>query len=147
MLPKHGTIGRYNKKCRCVKCRKANAKQHQKYMLAHPEQQEKARLRSRSRYGLDPNTRRPPVIHGTLNGVKSHKRRQTALCGECKEFVKADRFLREMRHKQRLAPCGTPAALRRHYRNKEPIDELCRRVFNMYERNRRKALSDAQNDH
>lgn len=29
-------------------------------------------------------------------------------------------------------PCGTPPALRRHYRHHEPIDELCRTMWNNY---------------
>ena len=26
----------------------------------------------------------------------------------------------------KLSPCGTPGAVRRHYRNREPLDDACR---------------------
>ena len=145
MPPKHGTTYQYNQKgCRCKRCKTANKMRHRKYMKEHPEQQEKARLRSRAKYGLDPEKRRPPVMHGTSKGVASHKRRKTALCKECKAFVKADTFMREVRRKERLAPCGTPGALRRHYRNNEPIDDLCRTMFNRTERTRRKEARNGE---
>ena len=36
-----------------------------------------------------------------------------------------------------LAPCGTPAAYRRHLRNSEPIDDACRQAWNEQARVRR----------
>lgn len=39
----------------------------------------------------------------------------------------------------RLAPCGTPAAYRRHLRNSEPVDEACRTRWNADEKARRVA--------
>lgn len=37
-----------------------------------------------------------------------------------------------------VAPCGTPAAARRHYSRKEPIDEACRLAVNSYNQALRK---------
>lgn len=47
--PRHGTVNGYgNLDCRCADCAAAHAANHHAYMLAHPEQQAKHRIRSRT---------------------------------------------------------------------------------------------------
>lgn len=51
--PRHGTKGAYDHEyCRCKACRRANAAYQSAYIMAHPEQKEKRRLRARKRRAL-----------------------------------------------------------------------------------------------
>lgn len=101
-------------------------------MASHPEQREKKRRKARKG-----SPRRGPV-HGARSGLNWHKTHKSALCQSCESFKLAMTMVREAQRLERLAPCGTPAAIRRHYRKGEPIDEMCRVAFNLMESNRRK---------
>ena len=58
----HGTAGGYsNHRCRCEQCRKAWREAHLRYMRAHPEQQEKNRIRTRAYYAAKREQSTGPV--------------------------------------------------------------------------------------
>lgn len=136
----HGTLNGYkNYGCRCDLCRAKNAKSQVVYMLGHPEQREKARQRALRRRGKDPALvpPRPKVLHGSPNGVSSHKRKGQPLCEDCQKYVEAKQLFLAARKAVALRPCGTLAAVRRHYRKKEPIDPICREFINAHARLRR----------
>ena len=58
--------------------------------------------------------------------------------------AKQEKKRREAGMKPRvLAACGTPAAYRRHLRNSEPVDDLCRTEWNKAARDRRAKAKEA----
>ena len=131
----HGTIERYRQGCHLECCRAANRARVRQYRLDHPESLEKERQRKRLANGSDPLQRRVPVKCGTRQGVQKHWREKTTLCDQCQAFLDAKQMIRYS--DRPLKPCGTPAAIRRHYRNNEPIDEVCRTAHNLNERRRK----------
>ena len=136
----HGTVNGYrNYGCRCDECRRANADKQRVYMRGHPEQREKHRRRSLIRRGLDPDAVFPvvPVSHGTLSGVRHHRRAKTAMCPLCAAYANAAKVMRQSERTEKLRPCGTLAAVRRHYRRHEPLDDLCRRAMSLHNKARR----------
>ena len=138
-IPPHGVFNRYkNYGCRCVECRAANTKAQSDYMATHPEQREKKRLNARK------GTPRRGPVHGAQSGVNWHKTHKTPLCIRCMNFKQAKTVVARAARQESLAPCGTTAAIRRHYRHHEPIDEICRVAFNLSEQKRRKPIRKAQ---
>ncbi len=136
----HGTLNGYkNYGCRCAECRTANAQSQRVYMLGHPEQRDKARNRALRRRGKNPALvpRRKKVLHGSPNGVMSHKRKKQELCADCQRYVEAKQLLAQAQKAVALKPCGTLAAVRRHYRKGEPIDPICREFINAHAKMRR----------
>lgn len=129
----HGTLEGYRDGgCRCEHCTRANTEAHAQYMAANPEQREKKRQNARKG-----KPRRGPV-HGAQSGLNWHKTHKVPLCEPCLAFKAAKRVLTKAKMSEKLIPCGTSAAIRRHYRHHEPIDEVCRVAFNLAERKRRK---------
>ena len=122
----------YRAGCRKDCCRKANSERMAEYRANSPQKVEAARQRARTKRGKRGADRRAPVECGTARGVQRHRRMRTEFCAECQAFVVAKALVSRKVYK----PCGTAAALRRHYRNGEGIDELCRTAFNISERAR-----------
>ena len=129
----HGTLEGYKQGgCHCEHCTAANTRAQAQYMAANPEAREKKRQGARKG-----KPRRGP-IHGAQSGLYWHKSHKVPLCEPCTRFKQAKQVMNRAKRNERMAPCGTPAAIRRHYRHHEPIDEVCRVAFNLSERKRRK---------
>jgi len=65
--------------------------------------------------------------HGSMAAHKRHLAAGEGDCQECAAYMAAWRDAHGWGPLD-LRPCGTPAALRRHERRKEPIDAACRKT-------------------
>jgi len=65
--------------------------------------------------------------HGSMAAHKAHLADNEPDCAQCAAYVEAWRDAHGWGPLD-LRPCGTSAALRRHERNGEPIDEACRKA-------------------
>lgn len=71
------------------------------------------------------------TVHGAMSGLKAHRAAGQSLCSDCAAYL--EQWLEAHGWGQLdLRPCGTPAALRRHERRGEPIDETCRKAEARY---------------
>lgn len=72
------------------------------------------------------------ITHGAMSGVKAHRGADEPLCEDCAEY---HAWWLDMHRwgPLDLRPCGTVAAIRRHERRREPLDEACRKA--RYRRN------------
>jgi hypothetical protein len=78
------------------------------------------------------------VIHGAMSGLRAHRAAAEQLCEDCAQY----RTLYREAHgwgELDLRPCGTTAAVRRHERAREALDEACRQARRRRNQDRWKA--------
>lgn len=80
-----------------------------------------------------------PITHGRPSGVRAHQRRGEEPCDECVQARREYKAECDRRRRERLKPCGSPAAYQRHRDRGEPIDDACREAHNAEKRERRAA--------